>query len=76
MFFKIVAARKVSYQKSTVLLSIWCSLFYQCEKVFVSICCLVFFSKGGVLCSVSFSVPEKPLKLILQGSNLDNVELL
>lgn len=37
---------------------------------------LFFFSKGGVLCSVSFSVPEKPLKLILQGSNLDNVELL
>lgn len=77
MFFKIMAARKVLYRKSTVLLSIWCSLFYQCEKVFVSICCLVFFfSKGGVLCSVSFSVPEKPLKLILQGSNLDNVELL
>lgn len=60
MFFKILSARKVLYGKSAVVLSIWCILFYQCEKVFAAICCLVgfSFSKEGALCSVGFSVPE------------------
>lgn len=53
MFFKILAAREVLYRKSTVLLSIWCSLFYQCENVFVAICCLVFFFPKGVFYALS-----------------------
>lgn len=54
MFFKILSARKVLYGKSAVMLSIWCILFYQCEKVFAAICCLVgFFFPKRVLYALS-----------------------
>lgn len=60
MLFKTLATRKILSRKNTSLLSLWCSLLYQCENMFMAlIIVLILFSKKVFYAlSICLSLPN------------------